>query len=534
MPNHTNQKRTRAKESGVALVIAIIALLIVTAVAAGMIIMSNSEVAIDANYRDEQVALFAAKAGLQEARDRMLASNANPIAANLPTVLPGAAGISSLYITSTGTSPWLSTDKYYDMEFMNELGTTSYSGTWYSSSATNTNYSGSSSNALPYRWVRINLKVDRSSYTAGNAYYVDGTSANAAKQVYFDWNTNHECVSGGGACVAANAILKPIYEITSYAVTTNGTHRMLQDEVTAKTFNLNFPSALTLPGPVGTFNAANSAGYCIDGNDGGSDLTSSSKCSYATAPAVSGCTTGASPVPGIGLSTGNDVTGNQTNVNYVDTQISRPNNYTGSTGTTPSVTNVSLPSDMSTPAQLNSTLQTIAQNSNLCIASAQTAASADGCSTATIESPGNPSGYTWSQIASGLPGGSWPNSSTNPQVIYVDGNVDISGNTAGSGILVVTGNLTYDGNSSWNGIIMVVGDGTTTYQSNGGGNGQFNGALFVATTKDSSGNQLSSFGPVDFNVNGGGGNGLYYNSCWINYVQSPITYQLLSSKEISK
>lgn len=538
------ESRITNKEAGVALVIVIIALLIVTAVAAGMIIASNSEVTIDANYKDEQVALFAAKAGLEEARDRMLTSNANPL--TLPCALPGGtqpSGCSTTqyatYIYASGVQPWSSTNtistssgsvSLYDNEFLNEMGLSSFGSSWYNSTATNTNYSGSSSNPIPYQWVRVNLKLDGSGYTSsGNPYYVDGTAANATKQVLYDWTTLHECVSG--TCPSADNP-QPVYEITSYAVTPSGTHRMVQDEVAAETFNLNFPSALTLPGPVGSFSAANSAGYCIDGNDNGSGL-SGTKCGYSTAPSVSGCTTNAPSVPGVGLSSGNDAAGNQTNTNYVDSQIPRPGNYLGSTGSTPSVTNVTLPTDMSTPAQLDQVLQTIAQNSNVCLAVNQSQASAAGCTSPTIEAPGNSSNYTWSQITSAVPGGSWPNSSTNPQVIYVDGNVDISGNTAGSGILVVTGNLTYDGNSSWNGIIMVVGDGTTTYQSNGGGNGQFNGALFVATTKDANGNQLSSFGPVDFNINGGGGNGLYYNSCWINYVQHPITYQLLSSKEIA-
>jgi hypothetical protein len=132
-----------------------------------------------------------------------------------------------------------------------------------------------------------------------------------------------------------------------------------------------------------------------------------------------------------------------------------------------------------------------------------------------------------------MPGGTWPNAATNPKLVYVDGNLDISGSNPGSGILVVTGNLTYDGNSSWNGIILVVGQGTTTFNVNGGGSGQFNGAIMVATTKDASGNELSNFGTADFNINGGGGSGIYYNTCWINYVQQPQTYLVLSSKEIS-
>ena len=142
-----------------------------------------------------------------------------------------------------------------------------------------------------------------------------------------------------------------------------------------------------------------------------------------------------------------------------------------------------------------------------------------------------PGTYSYSDVVAAL-GGSWPNSATNPQVVYVNGNLDISSST-GSGILVVTGDLTYDGNSNWNGIVLVVGQGATIYKVGVSGTGEFNGAMLVATTEDASGNLLANFGAADFNVNGAGGNGVYYNSCWVNNVQKPIVFELLSSKEIS-
>ena len=121
-------------------------------------------------------------------------------------------------------------------------------------------------------------------------------------------------------------------------------------------------------------------------------------------------------------------------------------------------------------------------------------------------------------------------SASNPKVVFVDGSFDLGPNT-GYGLLVVTGNFQYHGNSGWKGIILVVGDGTTTFLGNGGGNGEFDGAIFAATTRDASGNQLPNFGSVNFDINGGGGNGMYYNSCWINRVQQPPSYQILSFQE---
>lgn len=556
MKNHTTKQRQasskrasrarRMSESGVALIIAIVGLLLVTAVAAGMILVETSETNVDANYRDQQVALMAAKAGIQEARDRMLSGNfaALTLPCQLPPAALGVGGVATAkcgqagfandyatYITAAGISPAGGTFAHMstmDSEFPAEMGwATLPNGTgWFVQTGSNASYYGPAANPLPYRWVRINLKVDRSATANGNIYYVDGIPANAAAQVMYDPNTQSECVLAGttpatSACNAANpnnATLGPVFEVTSYAITKTGATAIVQDEVAAGTFNLNVPAALTIPGPLGSFNPPNSANYCMDGNDT-TGATSVSACSKFTAPPTppGGCGAAGGGHPAVAVSPG-DINGSttETNTTYVTNQIPRPSNYPGSTGTTPSVGTPGLPANMSTPAALEQEIGLIQQYANVCL----------GCG-----GPGTGS-YSFSDMDS-APGSLWGSCGTNcpatPQITYVDGNLDISGSTSGSGILVVTGNLTYSGNSSWNGIILVVGDGTTTYYTqNGGGSGQFNGAIFVANTNGQNG----GWGPSDFTINGGGGNGLYYNSCWINQVQKPITYKLLSTKVI--
>jgi hypothetical protein len=123
-------------------------------------------------------------------------------------------------------------------------------------------------------------------------------------------------------------------------------------------------------------------------------------------------------------------------------------------------------------------------------------------------------------------------SASNPMTVVVNGDLSLTGNFTGYGLLVVTGNFSYSGNCGWKGIVLVIGDGTTTYLGNGGGNNEFDGAIYVATIWDSSHNLLSSFGPVNYDISGGGGNGIYYNSCWIKSAQQPSTYQVLSFREI--
>jgi len=184
--------------------------------------------------------------------------------------------------------------------------------------------------------------------------------------------------------------------------------------------------------------------------------------------------------------------------------IPRPDHFTGGGLATPSVSDtITLTSALQTPQSLNQLVQDISK-------------------VATVITP--PSGTA---SASDLPA----MSVNNPATVVVNGNLDLS-STVGYGLLVVTGNFLYNGNTGWKGVILVVGDGTTTFTGLGGGNQEFDGAIFVASIKDTAGNLLSQLGSVGFNISGGGGNGVYYNSCWINRSQPTLSYQVLSFREL--
>ena len=66
-------------QRGVALIMALMLLLLLTALAAALVFVANMETAVNANYRREQVLYFAAKAGIEEARDRLLWTNATTL-----------------------------------------------------------------------------------------------------------------------------------------------------------------------------------------------------------------------------------------------------------------------------------------------------------------------------------------------------------------------------------------------------------------------------------------------------------------------
>ncbi len=89
------------RERGVALLFALFTLLLISAIAVSLVFMTNTETSVNSNYRMERVSAFAAKAGAEEARDRMVAFNNN---AQLPLTLPPLAG-SVLYVLNEGTAP---------------------------------------------------------------------------------------------------------------------------------------------------------------------------------------------------------------------------------------------------------------------------------------------------------------------------------------------------------------------------------------------------------------------------------------------
>ena len=111
------------QESGVALLLSILALLLLSAIAVSMMYMSSTEASVTGNFKSEETEYFAARAGIEEIRDRMVPSTApysingldgiNPNAPNpqcpgeancyLPTQLPSTANNGSVvYLLQSG------------------------------------------------------------------------------------------------------------------------------------------------------------------------------------------------------------------------------------------------------------------------------------------------------------------------------------------------------------------------------------------------------------------------------------------------
>ena len=177
--------RHKQNERGVALLLALFALVIITSIGLSMMYLSDSETTVNMNFRDEQTAYYAAHAGLQEARDRMRtnAGTGITIDSSLPAAQPGAANGVLYILNPTGSetvAPWTTTNAYFDDEICKEVtcggGQVPPTSGWYGTALTaSSTYAATP--VLPYKWMRINLKTNKSAVGTSTVMYVDGNSA---------------------------------------------------------------------------------------------------------------------------------------------------------------------------------------------------------------------------------------------------------------------------------------------------------------------------------------------------------------------
>ncbi len=486
-------RRKRAQE-GIALLISIFILLLISVVAIALIVSSGTESALAGNYRASTGVYYAALAGLEEARSRLQPKYPNSFANTSPGFLPSAgiplAVSSPVYVinpfNAEVVAPWDTTSAYPDNQYSQEFGSNppnpspSTSSIWNNSPLNGLSFPGPL-----YKWIRINAISEQSlnlpvapsysppPYDSTTPVFYDGTQPSGAQLN----------ISGTGS---------QVLELTALAVLPNGSQKLLQYLVAPTPLNLTFNAALTMDGNNVLFTVPNSTNFWVRGND----QFSVGSCNPGSAVHAVGYTnTSDSSYPSIesAINTGppasQDRRGNYTGVvNFLD------------------LAHVTLSGNLQTVADLNALVQTITQNADVVI-------------------NGN---ATQSNMPSGM-------SPTSPMTIVVNGDLSFSGwhGGIGYGLLLVTGTFTFDPDANWNGIVLVIGKGVL--YSHQGGSGQFNGAVFLATTVDSSGNPLSSLGSPNFDfTTSSGSNGIYYSSCWIQASMPGMGYKVLSFHEIAQ
>jgi hypothetical protein len=468
------------------------AILLVSLAAISLLLSAGTETALAGNYRSSASAYYAASAGLEEARGRLLSRNSdffnNTFANFIPTTGTPLLAVGKVrYITNPIAAENVLTvypDTEYDQEFgAGSLAAATGAGNVKTIPSISTVTSGGTTYLGPlYKWVRINAATERS---IGVDVDADGNPNNNTIPLYYD--PAHLDAGGNPEPSLIVSAAPPnsafqVFEVTSLAVLPNGSQKLLQYVVTPATLNLKFPSALTLNTNNASMQGGSSNGYQINGQD---------QCNAApTLPAI-----------------GYDGGGN-TNYHNIADNLPHQDNYTGA-GATPSVANVAatLSPNLQTPASLDSLVQLITQNADAVITPA--------------------SGYH--ADPGDLPSGMSP---THPMTVVVNGDYSQSGTFTGYGLLVVTGNFTFDADSGWRGMVLVIGQGKVT--GNGNGGNEFDGAILVAKTRDAAGTELAALGQATFDITAGGGSGINYNSCWINSAQTLLNYKVLSYREIGQ
>jgi len=497
-------------EEGIALLISIFILLLISVVATALIVASGTESALAGNYRSSTGVYYAALAGLEEARGRLSPKSPNTLQSLSFFPSPGVTLPIGNVLYVLNPSPTesaanlLTTPAYQDNEYDTEFGNGKLAAAQAAGTVQTTlsvwNMAPLNGLGIPgplYKWVRINA--------------VSEVALNLLASPFNDPNDPTTPIFYDGTQLNVSNNGQQVLEITSLAVLPNGTQKVVQYLVTPTPLNLpNFPAALTLAGNASNTIGANSLNY--GGPNSGSfyvNGTDSFRNPFGS------CTPTSTIYAGIGYTNTHD--NSSSNIDCCKV-VTYKNNYIGTGGTTPNVLPVTMPPSLQTPTDYNNLVQSITQVADV------------------ILTPGagtTPAPYTayGTDVSTATPG----MSNANPKTVVINGNLDLTAwHNQGYGLLVVTGNLTYDPDASWYGIVLVIGSGTINGYNNGVG--EFDGAVLVAqTVNPSTGAPLASLGPAYAEYHSGdGGQGFYYSSCWINNAIPTGGYRILSFHETSQ
>jgi hypothetical protein len=250
----------RKTERGAALLLVMFAILLVSGLGVLMYFSSGTESRIDANYGGGLNAYYAARFGLEEVRDRARYSafgalSAGGIAELLPTDIAGNPN-GVLYILNPANGenvdPTDINNRYFDNQLCHDFNSgvphgtnctvTPAVGGWNLPPITSVAVAGT---ALPYKWVRVNIKTNRIS----DPYFVDGVGSSSTLDTRICWDGFNEQLSPGGTNPACDANgMRTVFMLTSLAVTPgvaqNASRKLLRSELVAP--SIRPPGAITI------------------------------------------------------------------------------------------------------------------------------------------------------------------------------------------------------------------------------------------------------------------------------------------------
>ena len=543
------------RQRGIALFMAIFALLLVSAVAFGFMYMTNTETQVNSNYRSSQEAYFAARAGLEEVRTRMRKGGDITAPPSLPT---NSGGVEYMVNPVSGETvePWnknnayaddtICKTNYYDLNGAgsplsygtqgtpcdvtsstqfptgsNWGGSYNSLGTWQAKTALTSTVGNSSSYAgtMYFKWVRITLKANRTSSpyvsTGGTVYpyAVDPTLGDAASDTMVCWDGFEQLMlpSGYTDCetptFSTTNIYKPVYVLTAMAVTPEGSKRVISMEVA------NTP-------PVKTQGAINSQDYVtLNGQltvDGYDYCTCS--CAWVINPDKTKTYTCTAKAPATSC-------GNDKYAIYSNSGVDAPNKAeTITAGTNPTIAqNQPIKTDIDYLINQYST-RSDAVDATLAPPSIYPSGTTGYNLACTAGDCGTVSGakYGIPPLMSPL---TEPNPIDNPtlgaqqyQITYVPGNLHLTGGSVGNGVLIVSGDLVIDGGFQFYGLILV--KGIIKFQGGGSDPTNIYGGVIAGQNS------------VDNTVLGGSAS-IKYDLCALNNDKNPQPPSVLSMHEIS-
>ncbi|HWS17180.1 MAG TPA: hypothetical protein VN223_04160 [Candidatus Elarobacter sp.] len=238
----------RRKEHGMALLLALFALLLLSGIGLCMVLATTTETRIDANYSGSLRSYYAARSGLEEVRDRINFPSTSPISPNgladlLPQDIAGNAGGVLYILNPVGgetVDPTDTASPYFDDQLCHDYNSSVASRdskcTAVPATANWNNplqYAAAAATPLGYKWVRINIKTNR----IAAPYFVDQIGAAATLDSRICWDGQAEQLSPGGPNPSCDANgMQTVYMLSSLAATAqtggpNGSRKFLRLEV---------------------------------------------------------------------------------------------------------------------------------------------------------------------------------------------------------------------------------------------------------------------------------------------------------------
>ena len=217
-------------QRGIGLIMGMLILTILSLLGLGLMTSATLETRIQSNARSSSRVYYAAEAGLEEASYRMIGDSLNAIPL---TQLDTATEV--VYIRQNSSiNPTDSSSSDYDTEYASSnFGTVTYYTT------------NQSSNPIPYRWVKLSRKTKRLS---GHDVNNGGLTTNQDVPIYYD---HAEYLYDPGAGINASKTGYPVYQLTSFARTSDGTSSKVRREISSAGFEM--PGAIFFDGPNPTF-----------------------------------------------------------------------------------------------------------------------------------------------------------------------------------------------------------------------------------------------------------------------------------------